>query len=113
ALSFIILTLIVHQMLGGDSTQLYNPLLEFDVRSSLQYAGAFLMIYLLVLVAYSILMVHGLQRGVRGFLLPWLVMWGIVCLFQLLFGLWLLWAYYIHLHVIFYILCDYLWMGYN
>lgn len=31
-MSFILITFIIYQMRGGDSTQLWNPLLEYDVR---------------------------------------------------------------------------------
>ncbi|XP_046817684.1 uncharacterized protein LOC124423683 isoform X2 [Vespa crabro] len=84
ALSIIFITLICYQMNGGDSTQLYNPLFEADIRGC-----------------------------VRGWLLPWLILWFIICVFLLVFGLWLLGGYYIYLDSVFATLCIWLWMSYN
>ncbi|XP_012278068.1 uncharacterized protein LOC105698408 [Orussus abietinus] len=113
ALSIIAITLICYQLNGGDSTQLYNPLFEADVRGSMQYVGGFLIFYFLLLIVFSFLMVYGINEGVRGWLLPWLISWFVVCLFQLVFGLWLLGGYYIYLDSVFATLCDWLWMSYN
>ncbi|XP_020291949.1 uncharacterized protein LOC109858773 [Pseudomyrmex gracilis] len=113
AISIVLITLICYQLAGGDSTQLYNPLFEADVRGSMQVVGGFLIFYLLVLIICGLLMVHGIKKGVRGWLLPWLICWFIVCLFQLVFGLWLLGGYYIYLDSVFATLCNWLWMSYN
>ncbi|CAB0031676.1 unnamed protein product [Trichogramma brassicae] len=111
--SIVLITLIAYQMNGGDSTQLYNPLFEADVRGSMQYVGGFLIYYFTCLIIFAIMMIHGLRRGVRGWLLPWLVAWFIVCLFQLVFGLWLIGGYYIYLQLVYSTLINWIWMGYN
>ncbi|XP_058793905.1 uncharacterized protein LOC131665796 [Phymastichus coffea] len=113
AISLVLITFIAYQMRGGDSTQLYNPLFEADVRFSLQVIGGFFIYYLLQLIFFAGLMIYGLNRNVRGWLLPWLVTWFIVCLFQLIFGLWLVYGYYIYLEATFAAFFDWIWMGYN
>lgn len=112
-LSIVFITLICYQMNGGDSTQLYNPLFEADVKGSLQIGGAFLITYFLLLIVSAFLMIYGIREGVRGWLLPWLILWFLVCLFMLAFGLWLLGGYYIYLDSVFATLCIWLWMSYN
>ncbi|XP_014601615.1 PREDICTED: uncharacterized protein LOC106785546 [Polistes canadensis] len=113
ALSIVLITLICYQMNGGDSTQLYNPLFEADVRGSMQVFGSILIVYFLLLAISAILMIYGIREGVRGFLLPWLVLWFFFISFLCVFGLWLLGGYYIYLESVFITLCIWLWMGYN
>lgn len=113
ALSIVLITLISYQLNGGDSTQLYNPLFETDVRGSMQVFGALFILYFLGMISASIYMVVGIRRGIRGLMIPWLILWFILCLFQLVFGLWLLGGYYIYLQSVFATLCNWLWMSYN
>ncbi|XP_034939580.1 uncharacterized protein pasi1 [Chelonus insularis] len=113
ALCIIIITFIAYQIAGGDSTQLYSPLFEADVRGSLPAAGTFLIVYFFLMIVSSGCMVIGLNEGVRGWMLPWLIMWFIFCAFQLTFGLWLLGGYYIYLQVVLPTFLNWLWMGYN
>lgn len=69
----------------------------------MQVVGGILIFYLLLVIISALLMVYGIKEGVRGWLLPWLITWFIVCMFQLVFGLWLLGGYYIYvsLHSLF------------
>ncbi|XP_053975579.1 uncharacterized protein LOC128891389 [Hylaeus anthracinus] len=113
AISIIHVTLISYQLNGGDSTQLYNPLFEADVRMSMQVVGAFFILYFTLLIISALLMVYGIKEGIRGWLLPWLILWFVACLFQLVFGLWLVGGYYIYLDATFAAMCIWLWMAYN
>ncbi|CAG9112518.1 unnamed protein product [Plutella xylostella] len=96
ALSVVLITFISYQMAGGDSTQIWNPLFEADVRVSLQVFGSIFIIILLLLAIFSVLMVIGLNIWMRGFILPWLMTFGLIIVFQLIFGLWLIGGYYIY-----------------
>lgn len=119
-------------MLGGDSTQLYSPLFETDVRDSMQFWGGIYIFFLVCLIASSYLVYFGIKIQTRGWLLPWLIQMAIIVLFQFLWGIWQLYGYYIYVSYAvvevftfvdktfsfqliqtFYCLVNYLWMGYN
>ncbi|CAG4955028.1 unnamed protein product [Parnassius apollo] len=112
-MSLILIIFIAYQMDGGDSTQLWNPLFEADVRGSLQVFGIIFILILIILIVSSVLMVIGIDIWMRGYILPWLITMGIIILFQFIFGLWLLGGYYIYLDATFAALVDFLWMAYN
>lgn len=113
AISIVLMTFIVFDMTGGDSTQLYNPLFEADVRYSMQVIGTLLLLYFIYLIAASALLIVGMQKMNRGLMLPWMIGFAIAVLFQLVFGLWLLGGYYIYLECVLYTLVIWCWMTYN
>lgn len=83
-------------MVGGDSTQLYSPLFETDVRDTMIVWGTFYTVYLVIFIVSSYLIYFGIKIHTRGWLLPWLIQMGIIILFQFLWGIWQLYGYYIY-----------------
>ncbi|BET01201.1 Hypothetical protein NTJ_14017 [Nesidiocoris tenuis] len=113
AISVILMTFTIYMMCGGDSTQLFLPLFETDVRGSMQFWGSVFLVYFTGLIVSSVLMVIGINILLRGLMLPWLILMAIAVGFQALFGVWLLYGYYIYLAVVVPTLINWLWMGYN
>lgn len=74
---------VVYMLLGGDSTQLYSPLFEADIRGSMIVFGVIFIIYFVIVIISSYLVYFGIQIVTRGWLLPWLISVGIGILFRL------------------------------
>ncbi|XP_054272107.1 uncharacterized protein LOC128992519 [Macrosteles quadrilineatus] len=113
AASIILITFTAYMMLGGDSTQIYHPLFETDIRNSMQYYGWMFIIYLLLLIGASVLMVRGIDLTHRGLMLPWLILVMFLIILQFLFSIWLVYGYYIYLAIIPPAIVNWMWMGYN
>ncbi|XP_059479099.1 uncharacterized protein LOC132198851 [Neocloeon triangulifer] len=113
ATSLIIITWTAFEMSGGDSSHFYMPLFETDVRDTMQLFGGLEIVLFLLMIAFSGLMIKGIKISNRGFILPWL--WGMAFLIflQILFGIWLLYGYYIYLQSVMACLVLWIWMGYN
>merc|ERR1711934_718174 len=90
AMSVVIVTYLIDLLNGGDASQFYLPLFETDLHHDAQHAGRFCII-----------------------MLSWMSLWAILCLGQAMFGLWLVFGYYIYLEGVFAALVDFAWMSYN
>lgn len=61
--------------------------------------GGVILFYFLLLIGASVVLVVSLNLMNRGMMLPWLILFGVALLFQLIFGLWLIGGYYIYVSV--------------
>merc|ERR1712045_841730 len=77
------------------------------------YTIAMSIIMLMLLILAAVLLIWGITKDVRGLMIPWLGLWFILCLGQAMFGLWLIFGYYIYLEGVFAALVDFAWMSYN
>ena len=98
---------------GGDASQLWLPFFETNLKTTAQGTGAFVIAYFLLLAIFSGLMGFGVRTDIRGLMLPWMVVMWIIVFFQIMFGLWLVFGYYIYLEVIFVAVCNWGWMAFN
>lgn len=121
ALSICLIVYTINVMTGGDSSQLWLPFFETSLLDSTGTggpgtaigAGGFTIIYLLLLLVASICLSLAVRRDVRGLMLPWMYLMWVAIVFQGMFGLWLIFGYYIYLEVIMAALCDFVWMTFN
>ncbi|KAI5711127.1 hypothetical protein M8J76_001183 [Diaphorina citri] len=113
AASVVSITLTIYAMNGGDSSQLYSPFFEADVRSSLYYYGLMTVAFFVFMIFSAVGIIYGIQQELRGFLLPWLIGMGIIVLFQTVWPIWLMYAYYIYIQVFFFTIIYWLWAAYN
>jgi len=112
-LSLCLLTYTANMMVGGDSSQFYLPLFETDLNGEMQPAGQFMILYFVSMMVVSVLLIWGIKKDIRGLMLPWMVGMAIALTFQLMFGLWLIFGYYIYLEGVFAALVDFAWLAYN
>jgi hypothetical protein len=74
-------------------------------------SGGVAIFFFSVLSLLSALLLIGVRIDIRGLYYPWIVAMYIVILFQAMFGLWLIFGYYIYLEVVFVALCTWIWMA--
>jgi len=112
----------INVVTGGDSSQLYLPFFETSLSSASGGIGAagtaqgtcgFVIGYFILLALLSALMGFAVRTDIRGLMLPWMVMMWIVVFFQVTFGLWLVFGYYIYIETIFVAVCDWIWAALN
>ena len=65
------------------------------------------------MIILSILLIFGVKRDIRGLMLPWVYASYVAILFQAMYGLWMVFGYYIYLEMVFSALCNFTWMGLN
>ena len=80
---------------------------------SLQGSAGFVILYFFVMIICSTILIFGVRRDIRGLMLPWVYTSYIAILFQAMYGLWMIFGYYIYLEMVFAALCNFTWMGLN
>lgn len=61
AISVVLITLVGYMLNGGESGQLYSPLFETDIRTSMPIAGGFFIIYFICIIIASCLVYFGIK----------------------------------------------------
>lgn len=118
-MSICLITYTVYVMLGGDSSPIYLPLFEASLSTTTHqtpttlHGGRFIVVYFVYMIIVSGLLLWGIKSDIRGLMIPWLVGMALIILFQVIFGLWLIFGYYIYLEVVFAALVNWSWMCYN
>eukprot|EP00095_Tigriopus_kingsejongensis_P011258 snap_masked-scaffold708_size108518-processed-gene-0.2 protein:Tk11258 transcript:snap_masked-scaffold708_size108518-processed-gene-0.2-mRNA-1 annotation:"PREDICTED: uncharacterized protein LOC100123324" len=112
-MSVCLITYIAYIMLGGDSSQLFLPFFESNLKGSLQVAGGVAIFLFIILAVLGIFLSLGIRSHIRGLIIPWEIAMLTVLAFQAIYGLWLIFGYYIYLEVVFAAACNWLWMGLN
>ena len=80
---------------------------------TLQGSGGFAIFYFIILMVLGVILILGVRNDIRGLVIPWVYAMYVIILFQAMFGLWLLFGYYIYLDLVFSALCDFTWMALN
>lgn len=63
---------------------------------AMQVVGGLLIVYFIQMIVTAVLLIVGINKFIRGLMVPWMLSFGVAILFQLVFGLWLLGGYYIY-----------------
>ena len=69
--------------------------------------------YFVLLALLSAMLGFAVRTDIRGLMLPWMAMMWVVVFFQVVFGLWLVFGYYIYLETVFVAVCDWVWASLN
>ena len=85
-----------------------------DLKSgTLQGSGGFAIFYFIVFMVMGVLLMLGARHNIRALIMPWIYGMYVIILFQTMFGLWLIFGYYIYLELVFAALCNWAWMAFN
>jgi len=113
-ISICIITYIAYMLGGGDTSMLWLPFFETDLKSgTLQGSGGFAIFYFIVFMVMGVLLMLGARHNIRALIMPWIYGMYVIILFQTMFGLWLIFGYYIYLELVFAALCNWAWMAFN
>jgi len=98
---------------GGQSSDLYSPFFETDVRSSAQYAGGAVIAVCFIFIIAALLLWKGASQNLRGLFLPWMFLITFLILFSTAFGIWFIARYYIDPHSILAAIFTWIFTGIN
>lgn len=100
-------------MSGGQSSDLYSPFFETDIKDSAKYAGGVVMGVCVVFFIAALMLWSGAVRNIRGMFIPWLFLTMFLILFSLAFGIWFIARYYIDPRSILAAIFTWLYTGIN